>query len=117
MSKLHRRSATKIALNAISAMAGLMIALAPLSVSYADTSSSGASNARSDPAQEAQTPTTVLKPILVTGSLIQTTARVGYNQVQVVSLKEIRASGAVTVSEYLRNIAVNSANSWGDNFA
>ena len=117
MSKLHRRSVTTIALNAVSAMAGLLFALAPLSVSYADTSSSGASSAQSDPTQEAQTPTTVLKPVLVTGSLIQTTARVGYNQVQVVGLKEIRASGAVTVSDYMRNIAVNSANSWGDNFA
>lgn len=117
MSTLVQRTATTRTLNAAGAMAGFLLALAPLSASYADTSSSSASGTPAGPADETQTPEPVLKPVLVTGSLIQTTARVGFNQVQVVSLKDIRASGAVTVSDYMRNIAVNSANSWGDNFA
>ncbi len=60
---------------------------------------------------------TVLQPIEVTGSLIRTTDRVNFNQVQVATEKDIETSGAVTVSDYLRYTAVNSASSWADDFA
>ncbi len=59
----------------------------------------------------------LLQPIEVTGSLIRTTDRVNFNQVQSVSDKDIEASGAVTVADYLRYTAVNSASSWADDFA
>jgi iron complex outermembrane receptor protein len=58
-----------------------------------------------------------LQPIVVTGSLIRTTDRVNFNQVQVVTDKDIEASGAVTIADYLRDTAVNSASSWADDFA
>src|ERR1700678_1643990 len=59
----------------------------------------------------------VLAPIEVTGSLIRSTDRVTFNQVQVVTAQDIEASGEVTVADYLRDLAVNSASSWADNFA
>src|SRR6202789_3680749 len=58
-----------------------------------------------------------LAPIEVTGSLIRSTDRVTFNQVQVVTAQDIEASGEVTVADYLRDLAVNSASSWDDNFA
>jgi iron complex outermembrane recepter protein len=70
----------------------------------------------------AQTPvsadqTVTLAPIEVTGSLIRSTDRVTFNQVQVVTAQDIEASGEVTVADYLRDLPVNSASSWADNFA
>jgi len=58
-----------------------------------------------------------LPTIEVTGSLIRTTDRVNFNQVQVVSAEDIAASGEITVADYLRDLATNSASSWADNFA
>ena len=113
-----KQNATMKTLNTVSAIVGFLIAMAPLCASLADTSPlNGTSNTLAGPANDTQGAPTALEPILVTGSLIQTTDRVNFNQVQVVSLKDIRTSGAVTVADYLRNMAVNSANSWGDNFA
>lgn len=118
MSTVFTRTAAMTIRYAAGVMAGLLIASAPFSTAHAHTSSAnGASSTPPEHAQETQGPETLLKPVLVTGSLIQTTQRFGLNQVQTVSLKDIRASGFVTVAEFLRNSAVNSANSWGDNFA
>jgi len=55
--------------------------------------------------------------VVVTGSVIKSADRVGFNQVQQISQKEILASGATTISEFLRDLPVNSASSWGDDFA
>ncbi len=96
------------------------IALSLLSiatVATSDAEAQTASSATAESADMAQGEPGVLKPILVTGSLIPTTNRVSFNQVQIVDVKDIKASGAVTVADYLRNVAVNSASSWGDNFA
>ncbi|MFP6561061.1 TonB-dependent receptor [Paraburkholderia sp. B3] len=57
-----------------------------------------------------------LKTFQVTGSLIRQSDKTGFQQVQVVSQKDIQASGATTVSDYLRSTAANSASSWGDNY-
>jgi iron complex outermembrane recepter protein len=82
---------------------------APLSITRAQaqqpTNQAGAPDEASLPAIE------------VTGSLIRSTDRINFNQVQVVTDSDIAASGAVTVADYLRETAVNSANSWGDDFA
>jgi iron complex outermembrane recepter protein len=61
--------------------------------------------------------TTELATVEVTGSLIRSTDRVNFNQVQVIGADEIAASGEVTVADYLRDLAGNSASSWADNFA
>ena len=94
----------------------LSIAVLPTSRAATQPSNATATNSPApDEATRGESP--ALKPVLVTGSLIPTTNRVSFNQVQIVSAKDIRASGAVTVADYLRNIAVNSASSWGDDFA
>lgn len=58
-----------------------------------------------------------LPTVEITGSLIRSTEPTEFNQVQVISAEELARSGEVTVSDYLRDLAVNSASSWADNFA
>jgi iron complex outermembrane recepter protein len=58
-----------------------------------------------------------LDTVEITGSLIQSTDRVNFNQVQIVSADDIAASGEVTVADFLRDLSANSASSWADNFA
>jgi iron complex outermembrane recepter protein len=73
--------------------------------------------AQDNPATDQPSPqATQLEKVQVTGSLIPSTDKVGYNQVQTITAAEIQASGATTVDEFLRNTSVDSANSWGDNF-
>jgi iron complex outermembrane receptor protein len=55
-----------------------------------------------------------LQTFQVTGSLIRQSDKVGFNQVQVVTAKQIQDSGAKDVSDYMREISANSANSWGE---
>ncbi|ACR32547.1 TonB-dependent receptor [Burkholderia glumae] len=55
-----------------------------------------------------------IKRFEVTGSLIRSSDKVGFNQVQTITQKDITSSGAVTVSDFLRNTTANSANSWGE---
>ncbi len=55
-----------------------------------------------------------LKKFEVTGSLIRSADKVGFNAVQTVTQKDIVASGATTVAEFLRDTSSNSANSWGE---
>ena len=58
-----------------------------------------------------------LPTVEITGSLIRSTEPTEFNQVQVISAADLARSGEVTVSDYLRDLAVNSASSWADNFA
>ncbi len=62
-------------------------------------------------------PTDQLEAVVVTGTLIRSTVRSEFNQVQVITAEELARSGAVTVADYLRDLPVNSASSWGENFA
>ncbi|SOE71042.1 iron complex outermembrane recepter protein [Burkholderia sp. OK233] len=55
-----------------------------------------------------------LKKFEVTGSLIRSSDKVGFNQVQTVTQKDIQNSGATTVSDFLRDTSANSANSWSE---
>ena len=55
-----------------------------------------------------------IKRFEVTGSLIRQADKTGFQQVQTITPKEIQASGAVTVTDFLRDAAANSANSWGE---
>src|ERR1700722_7581362 len=55
-----------------------------------------------------------LKKFEVTGSLIRSSDKVGFNAVQTVTQKDIVASGATTVADFLRDTSSNSANSWGE---
>jgi iron complex outermembrane receptor protein len=55
-----------------------------------------------------------IKKFEVTGSLIRSADKVGFNAVQTISQKDIQESGATTVADYLRTTSANSANSWGE---
>jgi iron complex outermembrane receptor protein len=55
-----------------------------------------------------------LKKFEVTGSLIRSADKVGFNAVQTVTQKDIVESGATTVADFLRTTSANSANSWGE---
>jgi iron complex outermembrane receptor protein len=55
-----------------------------------------------------------LQTFQVTGSLIRSSDKVGYNQVQTVTQKDIQDSGANSVADYLRSTTANSANSWSE---
>jgi iron complex outermembrane receptor protein len=55
-----------------------------------------------------------LKKFEVTGSLIRSSDKTGFNQVQTISQKDIEESGATTVSDYLRSTTANSASSWSE---
>ena len=84
-----------------------LLALAPV----------GSVSAQSPANPSATDSTGELQTVEITGSLIRTTDRVNFNQVQVVTAAEIASSGEVTVADYLRDLATNSASSWADNFA
>jgi len=58
-----------------------------------------------------------LDVVEITGSLIRSSEKVQFNQVQTITPEDIQATGSVTVADYLHDLAVNSASSWGDNFA
>jgi iron complex outermembrane receptor protein len=55
-----------------------------------------------------------LQTFQVTGSLIRQADKVGFQQVQVITTKDIQNSGEKSVSDYVRSISANSANSWGE---
>lgn len=55
-----------------------------------------------------------LQTFQVTGSLIRQADKTGFQQVQVITAKDIQQSGQQSVSDYMRNISANSANSWGE---
>jgi iron complex outermembrane recepter protein len=55
-----------------------------------------------------------LKKFEVTGSLIRSSDKVGFNAVQTITQKDIAESGATTVADYLRTTTANSGNSWSE---
>ncbi|VWB69780.1 TonB-dependent receptor [Burkholderia lata] len=55
-----------------------------------------------------------IKRFEVTGSLIRSADKVGFNQVQTVTAKDIEASGQNSVADFLRSTSANSASSWAE---
>jgi iron complex outermembrane receptor protein len=55
-----------------------------------------------------------LQRVEVTGSLIKSSDKIGFNQVQTVTAKDIQQSGYTTVSDFLRGTSANSASSWSE---
>ncbi|ACA90894.1 MULTISPECIES: TonB-dependent receptor [Burkholderia cepacia complex] len=55
-----------------------------------------------------------IKRFEVTGSLIRQADKVGFNQVQTVTSKDIENSGQTSVADYLRSTSANSASSWSE---
>jgi iron complex outermembrane recepter protein len=88
-------------------------AAAPVGASAAaaaGTAATPATGAATKPAGNVQK----LQRFEVTGSLIRSSDKVGFNQVQTVTAKQIEQSGATTVADFLRNTSANSANSWSE---
>ncbi|MCE3261128.1 MAG: TonB-dependent receptor [Pseudoduganella sp.] len=57
-----------------------------------------------------------LARVVVTGSNIRTSQKEGASAVQVISAKELAATGKVTVSDILRTISANSGNSYNEQY-
>lgn len=55
-----------------------------------------------------------LKRFEVTGSLIRSADKVGFNQVQTVTAKDISESGYTNVADFMRGVSANSASSWSE---
>ncbi|KVE29952.1 TonB-dependent receptor [Burkholderia singularis] len=55
-----------------------------------------------------------IKRFEVTGSLIRSADKTGFQQVQTITPKDITSSGATTVADFLRDTSANSANSWSE---
>ena len=83
-------------------------AAAPASAS--GTAAAAAAGTQEQPKGDVQK----LQRFEVTGSLIRSSDKVGFNQVQTVTAKDIEQSGATTVADFLRNTSANSANSWSE---
>jgi len=96
---------SRSALISFLALAGLTFGSIP--ASFGQTAPSAANTS----------PTQELETVEVTGTLIRSTVRSEFNQVQVISAEDLARSGQVTVADYLRDLSVNSASSWADNFA
>jgi iron complex outermembrane receptor protein len=84
----------------------------------AATPAAGASSAATAPSSPEMTKdkngVAQVKRFEVTGSLIRSSDKVGFNQVQTVTAKEIQDSGANSVSDFLRSTSANSADSWSE---
>ncbi|GFZ97501.1 TonB-dependent receptor [Dyella caseinilytica] len=55
-----------------------------------------------------------LKGVEVTGSLIRSSDKTGYTQVQTVTAQDIKDSGSATVADYLRQSSANSGSSYNE---
>jgi iron complex outermembrane receptor protein len=87
------------------AASGAVAAAAPAAASGAAANSTGTSGDKN---------VKQIKTFEVTGSLIRQADKTGFNQVQVISNKDIQNSGEQSVADYMRAISANSANSWGE---
>ena len=95
--------------------AEILLSAAFISTAYAQSAPTAASAAAPVAASSAASgKVTKLNKVEVTGSLLKSSDKVGFNQVQVVSAKEIQDSGATTVAGFLRDAAANSGSSFGE---
>ncbi len=93
----------------VTTLAISVLALAPVPAALSQTPPAGAGTEQAD--------SEPLQTVEVTGSVIRSTDRNEFNQVQVISAADLARSGEVTVADFLRDLSVNSASSWADNFA
>jgi len=96
--------------------AEILLSAAFMTTAYAQSAPTPASGAAAPTAASAASTggVTQLQKVQVTGSLIRSSDKVGYNQVQTITAAQIQASGAVTVADFMRDTAANSASSWGE---
>jgi len=99
--------------------AEILLSAAFISTAYAQSAPTAASGAAAPTAASASSTGNVakLQKVEITGSLIKSADKVGFNQVQVVTAKDIQNSGATTVADFLRDAAANSGSSFAENNA
>ena len=99
--------------------AEILLSAAFISTAYAQSAPTAASGAAAPTAASASSTGNVakLQKVEITGSLIKSADKVGFNQVQVVTAKDIQNSGATTVAAFLRDTAANSGSSFAENNA
>jgi iron complex outermembrane recepter protein len=68
------------------------------------------------PAIAAETAPNKVERVTVTGSNIRVSQKAGATAVQVISAKEIAASGKTSISEVIRSISANSGNSYNEQY-
>jgi iron complex outermembrane receptor protein len=97
--------------------AEILISAAFMSTVYAQSAPTPASGAAAPVAASsaASGKVTQLEKVQVTGSLLKSSDKVGFNQVQVVTAKDITDSGATTVANFLRDVSANSGSSFAEN--
>jgi iron complex outermembrane recepter protein len=91
-------------------------AAAPAAASSATTTQTAQTTQTTQPAVTSENGSNVaqLKKFEVTGSLIRQSDKTGFQAVQTITAQQIQQSGATTVSDFLRTLSANSANSWGE---
>lgn len=94
--------------------AELLLSAAFISSAYAQSAPSTGAAAPTAASSAASGGVTKLQKVEVTGSLIRSSDKVGYNQVQTVTAAQIQASGATTVADFLHDTSANSASSWNE---
>ena len=62
-------------------------------------------------AEPAETSSTAVDELAVTGTNIRGASAKGFNPVQVIGVEEVKTSGKVTVADLLRSISANTGNS------
>ncbi|HTJ93876.1 MAG TPA: TonB-dependent receptor [Pararobbsia sp.] len=110
----------KVLVSAIKKIVGaeLLLSAAFVPVAFAQTapatpaSGAAASSAPASGASSSDQAATKLDKVEVTGSLIRSSDKVGFNQVQTVTSKDIVDSGYTNVADFLRGISANSGSSW-----
>ncbi len=111
----------KVLVSAIKKIVGaeLLVSTVFIPVAFAQTApalpaaASSATAPAAAPAAEGKD-TTKLARVEVTGSLIKSSDKTGYNQVQTVTAKDIENAGYTTVADFLHGVSANSASSWGE---
>jgi len=95
--------------------AELLLSAAFISSAYAQSAPTTGAAAPVPASSAASGHVTQLQKVEVTGSLIKSSDKVGFNQVQTITAKDIQNSGATTVTDFLRDVSANSANSVAEN--
>lgn len=57
-----------------------------------------------------------IEKVVVTGSNIRTTQKAGASAVQVISARELAATGKASIADVIRSISANSGNSYNEQF-
>jgi iron complex outermembrane recepter protein len=96
-------------------LAGLVLSAALAMPAFAqDQPVASSSTANVTGTNAAGTSVTQLGGVEVTGSLIRSSDKTGFNQVQTVTAGDIQDSGSTTVADYLRQTSANAGSSWGE---